>query len=159
MTVNTTGLSPGAGRRKAVRTSPKISLYMIVLWLSALPGACSLARTWPAAGEVDPGFRRMGIEDVRVEVGVGSPIPVDILVTGTWPDLCAQLAEISQRVGANSIELTIMASPEDPGCPSDYLGLPFRIAIPLNTVGLAEGRYRIDVNGEAADFTWPIKGH
>jgi hypothetical protein len=37
------------------------------------------------AGELLP----VTVEDVRVEIGVGSPIPVDVVVSGAWPGLCS----------------------------------------------------------------------
>ena len=76
---------------------------------------------------------------MTVDVGVGSPIPVDAFVSGEWPDLCAQLAQITQRFEGNTFEITLLATAADPACPPDYLGLPFRIAIPINVVQLPEG--------------------
>lgn len=35
------------------------------------------------------------------------------------------------------------------------MGLPFRIALPLNIVEMAEDSYSIDVNGVETSFQWP----
>jgi hypothetical protein len=98
--------------------------------------------------------REMPVEDVMVEVGVGSPIPVDIVVSGTWPDLCAQLASLEQRREEMRIEITLLATPAVADCPPDHLGIPFRIAIPLNPVQLPVGQYLIIVNGVTTTFDW-----
>ena len=54
------------------------------------------------------------------------------------PDLCAQLAQITQRVEGKTFDITLLATAADPACPPDFLGLPFRIAIPINVVELPE---------------------
>jgi Tol biopolymer transport system component len=104
----------------------------------------------PESGELRP----ITVEDVRVEVGVGSPIPVDVVVSGTWPDLCAQIARIEQRLEGSKFEISLLAIPAAPGCPPDQLGLPFRIAFPLNMVEMEVGAYSVVVNGVEAAFEW-----
>jgi hypothetical protein len=101
-------------------------------------------------------LRELPVSHVSVDVGVGSPIPVDAFVSGEWPDLCAQLAEIRQQIEGNAFEITLLATAADPDCPPDYLGLPFRIAIPINVVELPEGDYTVTVNGVTAQFTVPV---
>lgn len=99
-------------------------------------------------------LRQVPVEHVEVQVGVGSPIPVDVVVSGTWPDLCAQLAEVRQRVEDFQVEITLLATPADATCPPDYLGLPFRMAVPLNVVELPVGTYTIVANGVGTTFEW-----
>src|SRR5687767_9252499 len=65
--------------------------------------------------------RSLVVEDVQVQVGVGSPIPVDIFVSGAWPDLCAQLTTIQQQISGFNINVTILTTPADPNCPPDQL--------------------------------------
>lgn len=142
----------------------------MILWKSmvvALPAvlllaACQTAPSRvPAAtsrpGTAAPDLRPMPVSNVSIEVGVGSPIPVDVLVSGEWPDLCAQLAEMKQRVAGQAITIDLLASSPDPACPPDVLGLPFRIAIPINVVELAEGTYTVTVNGVSTTFDVPVK--
>lgn len=100
--------------------------------------------------------REIPVLDVAIDVGVGSPIPVDAFVSGQWPDLCAQIAEIRQRLDGYTFEITLLASDADPACPPDNLGLPFRIAIPLNVVELPEGTYTVTVNGFSTTFEVPV---
>ncbi len=101
-------------------------------------------------------LRPIPIEDVQVEVGVGSPIPVHVNVAGTWPDLCAQLAEVHQTFTDDYIAISLLATPADPGCPPDHLGLPFALAIPINIVEMPEGSYTVDVNGVRATLDVPV---
>ncbi len=120
---------------------------------AALPTAAP--PTVPVSTPEPVGLRPMQVHNVEVQIGVGSPIPVDVFVSGEWPDLCAQLAEIRQHVESGKIEITLLASPADPNCPPDHLGLPFRIAVPLNIVSLLEGTYTVVVNGVSTTFVWP----
>jgi len=128
----------------------------VVIGLILLLGitACSSA----SAGTIEPvvkDFRPIQVEAVQVEIGVGSPIPVDIFVSGSWPDLCAQLAQVNQAINGNRITVDILASPASKNCPPDQLGLPFRIALPLNMVEIAQDTYTIVVNGVETSFKWP----
>jgi hypothetical protein len=109
----------------------------------------------PPASIQASSLRPIAVEAVQVQIGVGSPIPVDVFVSGTWPDLCAQLAEMTQHFTGSIIEIELLASPVKPDCPPDYLGLPFRIAIPLNVVELPHARYSVVVNGANTSFDWP----
>ncbi len=137
-----------------MRTQSLVSHFGIAGLLMLIAG-CSPEVGGVSGGE-DPGTRRpMIVEDVRVEIGVGSPIPVDILVSGTWPEACAQLAEVRQSVDGNRIVLTLLATPLDPQCPPDTLGVPFRIQLPINAVELPEGEYQVEVNGVSTSFRWP----
>ena len=43
------------------------------------------------------GYQAITVDKVEVEVGMGSPIPVEAVASGTWPDLCAQIAEVQGR--------------------------------------------------------------
>lgn len=114
-------------------------------------------QTQPAAIAAQPaGLRPIPVSNVTVDVGVGSPIPVDAFVSGEWPDLCAQLAQITQRFQGKTFEITLLATAADPACPPDYLGLPFRIAIPINVVQLPEGTYTVTANGATTTFTVPV---
>jgi hypothetical protein len=110
----------------------------------------------PTAAPPEAGLRPIAVSNVTIDVGVGSPIPVDALVSGEWRDLCAQLALITQRFEGYTFEITLLATAADPACPPDYLGLPFRIAIPINVVQLAEGEYTVTANGASTTFTVPV---
>jgi hypothetical protein len=133
--------------------------------LAPLPPAATQA---PAAAEVSAtggvsasvgaagGLRPIPVSNATIEVGTGSPIPVDAFISGEWPDLCAQLAEIRQSVKGNTIEITLLATAPDPACPPDFLGLPFRIAIPINVVEMPEGDYTVSANGVSTTFSVPV---
>jgi len=104
------------------------------------------------------GLREVIVENVSVEIGVGSPIPVEAVVSGTWPGLCAQLAEVKQQVGDASFDIRLLATPDDPTCPEDHLGLPFRLAVPLNMAEKPIGSYTVTVNGVSTSFEWNQRG-
>ncbi len=117
---------------------------------------------WQGAGEVPAGAARpagdlqpIPVSALTVEIGIGSPIPVEAVVSGSWPELCAQLAQVEQRVSGSRIEIRLLATPADPGCPPDQVGLPFRMALPLNMVELPPGEYSVVVNGLETSFAWP----
>jgi hypothetical protein len=126
------------------------SLFPIVGVVVAglLAAACAPAN--PSAG-----LRPLAVAAVQVEVGVGSPIPVEVVASGDWPDLCAQLAEVKQSIQDGQIEIELWATPADPNCPPDNVGVPFRVAVPLNVVQLAPGAYTVVVNGVQTEFAWP----
>lgn len=121
-----------------------LSIVIVVLLTSCIA---------PARSELRP----ITVKDVQVQIGEGSPIPVDIFVSGEWPDLCAQLAQSRFVRNGAKIELTLLATPTDPDCPEDYLGLPFRIAYPLNAVELPQGVYTVTVNGVNTLFEWTVE--
>lgn len=106
--------------------------------------------------EAIAGLNLISVENVEVQVGIGSPLPVEIVASGTWPDLCAQIASVESRMDGFNIDITVLASTVE-GCRPDNLGLPFRFAIPLNTVEMQEGTYTITVNGTSTSFDIPIK--
>jgi hypothetical protein len=135
----------------------RFTLLVIGLTLVALVAAgCGVTAT---AGETNPNeataLRPIAVEGLSVEIGVGSPIPVDIVVSATWPDLCAQIALINMSIEGTNIDIALLATDETLGCPPDFVGAPMRIAIPLNGIELAPGDYRVTVNNSSTGFTWP----
>ncbi len=98
--------------------------------------------------------RLVPVEQVDVQTGVGSPISVNIVASGSWPDRCAQLTEVQQNIENSTIMLTLLATPEEKNCPPDPLGLPFGLSIPINIVQLPIGTYTITVNGVSTSFVW-----
>ena len=139
-----------------------------VRWVSlmiagVILAACSLrsappANPTPAIETQTPlataSLRPVIMEDVRVTIGAGSPMAVDVSVNGLWNDPCAQLAQIEQRLEGNRFEISLMASPASSDCPSDAVGIPFQIAVPLNMVEMPAGRYTVAVNGVETSFEW-----
>ena len=110
----------------------------------------------PVVETIPPaGYRAITVDKVEVEVGVGSPIPVEVVASGTWPDLCAQIAEVQSKVNGFEIDVTVRASTTSP-CPPDHLGLPFRYAFPLNVVAMEPGTYTITINGTSTTLDLPV---
>jgi hypothetical protein len=113
-------------------------------------------RTRPASFESPADRSLIQVENVEVQVGVGSPIPVEIVASGSWPDLCAQIAEVQSTTNGFQIDITVLASTVD-SCPPDHLGLPFLFAIPLNVVEMEAGTYTIIVNGVSTSLDIPVQ--
>ena len=82
-------------------------------------------------------------------------VTVEIVASGDWPDLCAQLAQITSKIDGNNIDISLLATEADPDCPPDFVGVPFRIAIPINPVELPHAAYTVNVNGVSTTLTWP----
>ena len=110
----------------------------------------------PVAEMTPPaGYQAIAVDKVEVEVGVGSPIPVEVVAIGTWPDLCAQIAEVQSEVNGFEIDVIVLASTVS-SCPLDHLGLPFRYAFPLNVVEMKPGTYTITINGASTTLDLPV---
>jgi hypothetical protein len=101
-------------------------------------------------------LRAIEVQDVQIEVGVGSPVLVNVMVSGGWPGLCAQLQLMNVTQGDFSFTYELLATPEEEGCPPDMIGLPFGMRIPLNIVELPEGTYTVTVNGVSTTFDVPV---
>ena len=147
---------------KRIRSSKsplRFSLSAGMLLLVFMTAACGpLSDTPETAPDTPPSdLRPVQVEAVTIETGVGSPIPLEIVAAGTWPDLCAQLSEVRQRIDGFQIQVDLQATPENQDCPPDQLGVPFRLAIPLNPVELPPGAYTVSVNGVSASFEWPTQ--
>jgi hypothetical protein len=91
---------------------------------------------------------------VQIEIGVGSPIPVDAFISAELPDICAQLAEVKVAQNDFTFEITMNVTPgRREECRRDTL--PFRMYVPLNMVSLPDGTYTVKVNGVSTTFQWP----
>mgnify|MGYP000089801970 CR=1 FL=1 len=120
-----------------VRNLKRILLLFVLLVVAlALTGCGAAIITSSEGGPSEPvveefpavedsSLRPIAVQNVQVEVGVGSPIPVDVMVSGEWPGLCAQLAQVTMTQGEFSFDYNVLATPEETGCPPDMLGLPF----------------------------------
>jgi hypothetical protein len=96
------------------------------------------------------------VDDVSIEVGVGSPRPVKAVVSANLPNACAQLGEIQMhRDGTQYFVRLIAYVPAQTDCNPDTL--PMRIEIPLNTIDLPNGMYEVLVNGATTTFEMPLK--
>ena len=101
------------------------------------------------------GYQSVTVDQVEVEVGVGSPIPVYVIVTGNLPDPCSQIEQTEIKQDGTNFIITLFATPDAGGPAVDSCikdGIPFRMSIPLNVVDLPAGSYSVIVNGSRADF-------
>jgi hypothetical protein len=91
------------------------------------------------------------VDDVNIDIGVGSPIPVHAIVSANLPGTCAQLGDVRMHRDGTTFYIRLIASsPATGDCKAD--SLPFRVEIPLNIVNLPEGPYEVNVNGKTASF-------
>jgi hypothetical protein len=148
----------------------KSHLIIVAALSSLVLSACATARTsQPSPTEAVPPtisgpsptealppetLRPLAVAAVSIDVGVGSPGLLEIVASGDWPDLCAQLAQVTSRIDGMDIHVSLYATAANPSCPPDYIGVPFRIAIPLNPVELPQGTYSATVNSVTTSFEW-----
>ena len=107
----------------------------------------------PVAEGYEIDVEEVVVDQVEVEFGLGSPLPVHVIVSGNLPDTCSQI-EYSQIVqDGTEFEIVLSAvKSQAEGCIRD--ALPFKMRIPLNLVYLPEGEYSVSVNGVMAEFSW-----
>jgi hypothetical protein len=97
------------------------------------------------------GYQAVDVDHVEVEVGVGSPNPVHVIISGNLPDTCAQIELVEQQQAGSDFRIRLSTIPSDADeCIQN--SLPFRISLPLNVVNLPAGSYSVEVNGSHADF-------
>ena len=137
------------------------TLLFILITFILLLNACSPFTIATSSGEqptpvvaTEPpstAYRPVQVDQVEAEVGVGSPIPIFVNVTGTLPDTCAQIELMQhQHVGSN-FKITLSTVPSSAeACVQDTL--PFRISIPLNVTNIPAGEYSVEVNGLQTSF-------
>lgn len=142
------------------------TLSFILLSMILLLNACSPLTTIVRSegGQPTPiveydqasaGYQPITVDQVEVEVGVGSPIPVQVIVSGWMPDPCSQVEHTEIRQDGSNFIITLAATPDVggptvDGCIKDPMY--FKMGIPLNVVDLPAGSYSVTVNGSRADF-------
>ncbi len=96
------------------------------------------------------------VDDVSIDVGLGSPRPVTAVISANLPSTCAQLGEVQMhRAGSQYFVRLIAYVPAGADCNPDTL--PMRIELPLNTINLPDGTYEVLVNGATTTFEMPLK--
>jgi hypothetical protein len=106
----------------------------------------------PAPAPVE--LPKLTVHDVQMQIGVGSPIPVDAFISAELPDMCAQLAEVTLQRKDFTFEITLRVTPGTrQECFRDTL--PFRMMVPLNMVNQPAGTYTVKANGASTTFQWP----
>ena len=122
---------------------------VVVETVEAMPAE---ATAIPTTAAVD--LPSLKVSHVQIEIGVGSPIPVDAFISAELPDICAQLADVKMIHIDFTFDIALSVTPgAREECRRDTL--PFRIAVPLNMVNLPEGTYTVKANGASATFQWP----
>jgi hypothetical protein len=97
----------------------------------------------------------VAVESLSVVNGVGSPLPIHVVIEASLPKSCGQLGEVRMfREGSVFFVRLTAELPAQTDCNNDPLLL--RFALPLNIAGLPEGTYEVNVNGAATDFELPM---
>jgi hypothetical protein len=110
------------------------------------------ATATPVAAAVE--LPQLKVNDVQMQIGVGSPIPVDAFISAELPDTCAQLAEVKMTHKDFTFDITLSVTPGTrEECQHDTL--PFRMIVPLNMVNQPQGTYTVNVNDVSTTFQWP----
>jgi len=137
--------------------------FFLLLGLSILLGACSSLIT--SSGEqptpvieenlTSSGYQNVTIDHVETQIGIGSPIPVFVLISGQLPDPCSQVEHTEIKQDGSTFIISLFATPDIggpavDGCIKDPI--PFTLSIPLSVVDLPSGSYSVVVNGSRADF-------
>jgi hypothetical protein len=145
------------GKDKTMKTK---TILFIGLSLVLILNACSPFTITSSSGqqptpviETSPAlsYQPVDVDQVQVEIGFGSPIPVQVIVSGNLPDTCAQLELSQQQQEGSTFHIRLWTVPSNAeGCVQDTL--PFKINLPLNIVNLPAGSYAVDVNGSRATF-------
>jgi hypothetical protein len=151
-------LAKGTYPKRTINMNIRWQLIMVVAVSLLLLTSCATNQTTqplPTQAIPPETLRPLVVAAVSVDVGVGSPGLLEIVASGDWPDLCAQLAQVTSRIDGTEISISLFATAADPSCPPDYIGVPFRIAIPLNPVQLPDGEHTATVNSVSTSFLWP----
>ncbi len=81
-----------------------------------------------------------------LEIGETSAVSATLIVRGTLPDGCTQIADHVQAVQGNTLRIELYtARPADQICTQALV--PFEERIALDLAGLERGRYTVEVNG------------
>jgi len=142
------------------------TLLFLLLSLFLLLNACSpLTTIVSSSGEQptpleevetwDSNYQPITVDQLEVEVGVGSPIPVFVQISGFMPDPCSQVEHTEIKQDGSNFIISLFATPDMGGpavdsCIKDPMF--FTMSIPLNVVDLPAGSYTVTVNGSSTDF-------
>lgn len=90
-------------------------------------------------------YRPLSIDAVTVDTGMGSPVPVQALISGSLPDTCAQIEFIEQSRSGSTFVIQLATIPF---AAADCIQAPlsFRMSLPLNVSGLPAGDYAVEAN-------------
>lgn len=141
------------------------NISFLLLSLFLLLNACSPFTIVSSSGEQPTpvesgdspatGYQSITVDDASVEIGVGSPIPVFVHVSGNLPDPCSQVEYTEIKQNGSNFTISLFATPDAGGPAVDSCikdPVPFKMSIPLSIVDLAAGTYSVTVNGYSTEF-------
>jgi len=140
-----------------------LSLFLLLNACSPLTTIVSLSGEQPTPVEsynqAPTGYQTITIDQVEVEVGVGSPIPVFVHISGFMPDPCSQVEHTEIKQDGSNFIITLFATPDMGGPAVDSCikdPMYFTMSIPISVVNVPAGSYAVTVNGSRADFKLDI---
>src|SRR3972149_3431707 len=80
---------------------------------------------------------RVAIDLAQIERGVGSPIPLWVVVEYRLPSTCSQVISITNAVEGSQVSIEIREGDFGESCQPESFS--YRISIPLNSVGFLQG--------------------
>ena len=120
--------------------------------IGGLPGAPDADATEPGM-EVPPGGVECGeanVTDVQVLLMESWPVQVGLVIRGTLPDACTEIADVQEQRSGNTITLTVQTNrPKDMMCAQVVTDFEHRYRL---EGGFYSGDYTIDVNGFIVEF-------
>lgn len=148
---------PSNHRVRLIHLTALVVLAVLASACAPAVGSANPTEVLPAAFEAVadptgmPGEARPAqIDDVTVEIGVGSPIPVFAIISGVLPSPCDQIAQVLQERKGTAFQFTVLTTSTEPPCIPDTM--PFILRVPLNVVNLAPAEYQVQVNDKQAAF-------
>lgn len=93
------------------------------------------------------------VDQVEILILESFPVQVRAVARGSYPDGCTEAGPISQQFNEESstFEVKFLTQrPADAICTEALM--PFEEIIPIDVLGIAAGKYVIDVNGVQASF-------
>lgn len=110
----------------------------------------------PLPGHMDVVTDLATVTGIEVFLLESFPVQVHIQASGTFPDSCTAISNISQVYADGTFRVTMTTQrPAQAMCPAVIT--PFEQAIPLQgVVGLEAGTYTVVVNGVEGTFSLPV---
>ncbi|MGB7339688.1 MAG: hypothetical protein WBC91_12415 [Phototrophicaceae bacterium] len=119
---------------------------------------CLLLFTIPAIAQDDDSSEDVIISDAFVNTAelADTNDAATLLITGDLPDSCTEINEISQERIDDVIQITVTTTrPADAACATVLDS--FEIDYTIETTGLDDGTYTVDVNGITLTLTLPLE--
>ena len=103
----------------------------------------------------DPILGPATVESLEILTLESFPVQIHVRVTGTLPDDCAELGDITAQQDGTTFNVSV-SMVQQPGADCGDEPIPFEEIVPLDVYGLEAGSYTVSVNGIEGSFTLDI---